>query len=462
VAWPDGWFGSLGLEPDMRDYIRHLMQIMEQVKRVLKPTGTCWVNLGDSYSNQGKWGGQSGNKNATSAAGGIPRYKRDYGVIAKSLCQIPSRFALAMTDAGWILRNEIVWYKRNCMPSSVKDRFTVDFEKVFFFVKWPRYYFKQQREENANPSRTNYRPGKEAYSEGNVHDASGRKRRNDGFEAYAKGKVCDGRNMRCVWDVPTKPNSDSWDGTSRLHRAEPDVLSGDNWHIVSPSCPEHGYLYHLLSIFSDDEHSNDLANHISRNDIRHVQELLSCSSPIDLIRAWGFREHTPDSLHLHSVLSAIVHNNESHRTGHVPDSISPYRLSVETLSHIGHILKERGLSEQNLDMLLNNTLPDEMDVHLLDQILCRKIDNSSSKSPFCLCTIYRKETKKSSHFAMFPDTLVTPMLSAGCPVGGTVLDPFAGMCTVGLVAARLGMDFVGIELSEEYAGRSEERLEEGR
>jgi DNA modification methylase len=62
---------------------------------------------------------------------------------------------------------------------------------------------------------------------------------------------------------------------------------------------------------------------------------------------------------------------------------------------------------------------------------------------------------------MFPDTLVEPMLDAGCPIGGAVLDPFSGMGTVGVVAARLGMDFIGIELSEEYAGKAEERIAGG-
>jgi hypothetical protein len=80
---------------------------MAEVWRVLKPTGTCWVNIGDSYSNQGKWGGESGNKNSTSAAGGIPRDKREYGIPAKSLCAIPDRFAIEMTNTNWVLRDDL-------------------------------------------------------------------------------------------------------------------------------------------------------------------------------------------------------------------------------------------------------------------------------------------------------------------------------------------------------------------
>jgi|LSQX01.2.fsa_nt_gb site-specific DNA-methyltransferase (adenine-specific) len=109
--------GQLGLEPTFQEYLDNLKAIFREVKRVLKKEGTCWANLGDSY-----------NEN-------------------KCLLQIPSRFALIMTDElGFILRNEIIWQKPNCMPSSVRDRFTIDFEMLYFFVKNRKYYFEQQKE----------------------------------------------------------------------------------------------------------------------------------------------------------------------------------------------------------------------------------------------------------------------------------------------------------------------------
>ena len=69
------------------------------------------------------------------------------GLKTKSLIMIPSRFAIEMIDRGWILRNEIIWYKPTCMPTSATDRYTVDFEKLFFFTKKSKYYFKQQIED---------------------------------------------------------------------------------------------------------------------------------------------------------------------------------------------------------------------------------------------------------------------------------------------------------------------------
>src|SRR3990167_7491980 len=64
----------------------------------------------------------------------------------KSLCNIPARLSIELQNQGWILRNVIIWHKPNAMPSSAKDRFNVDFEPVFFFVKSKKYYFEQQFE----------------------------------------------------------------------------------------------------------------------------------------------------------------------------------------------------------------------------------------------------------------------------------------------------------------------------
>ena len=96
--------GQLGLEPDFNDYLNTMQKIMDEIKHVLKDTGTCWINLGDTYNN-------------------------------KSLVGIPERFYINCIDNGWIARYHIVWTKNNCMPSSVKDRFTNKWESVFFFTK---------------------------------------------------------------------------------------------------------------------------------------------------------------------------------------------------------------------------------------------------------------------------------------------------------------------------------------
>lgn len=187
-------------------YISHLIQIFDEVKRVLKPEGTCWVVIGDTYvSNPGdraKVGGFQGkaNKDRIKAESSMSLNKHKTGLPPKSLCQIPSRFAIAMTDAGWVLRNEIIWHKRNCMPSSASDRFTVDFEKIYFFSKQQKYWFEQQLEPHTAP-----------LGQPRAFAKKGNNDRNDTGRVYDPAVDTNslGRNKRCVWDIPTKPFSEA-------------------------------------------------------------------------------------------------------------------------------------------------------------------------------------------------------------------------------------------------------------
>jgi DNA modification methylase len=108
---------QIGTERTPKEYINNLIKIFRECKRVLKKTGSIWVNISDSHDDN------------------------------KSLIGIPERFCLAMQDElGLIRRNTIIWHKPSCMPSSVKDRFTIDFEYFYFFTKEPIYYFKTQYE----------------------------------------------------------------------------------------------------------------------------------------------------------------------------------------------------------------------------------------------------------------------------------------------------------------------------
>lgn len=154
------WQGHLGLEPTYQLYIDHLLQIFCEVKRVLKPSGNLWINIGDSYSGSGQDWSKKGEMRGTNSIDTRPNdirvtdkpntYSVD-GVRAKSLVGIPERFMLAMIDDGWILRNKIVWAKQilyqdnttqgACMPVSVKDRFNQSWEYLYFFTKSEKYYF---------------------------------------------------------------------------------------------------------------------------------------------------------------------------------------------------------------------------------------------------------------------------------------------------------------------------------
>lgn len=143
-----GYEGQWGLEPTYQEYLEHLWEMMDEIYRVLKPTGTCWINLGDSYMpHNGSRGNKSysgsdtlrKDKNLIATA---PMTTREMGNIkAKSLVLIPHRFAIGCIERGWILRNDIIWAKRNGMPESVTDRFSKKHEYIFFMTKNEKYYF---------------------------------------------------------------------------------------------------------------------------------------------------------------------------------------------------------------------------------------------------------------------------------------------------------------------------------
>ena len=151
----NAWRGQLGSEPTPDLFISHLCDIFDEVKRVLKPTGSIYVNLDDSHAGSGKASGQSidqvSAKQATNfASAGLPA--KVQGIPAKSLIGIPARFQLEMINRDWICRNVIIWHKESVMPESVKDRFTIDFEYVFMFSKQQHYFFERQFEPIADSS----------------------------------------------------------------------------------------------------------------------------------------------------------------------------------------------------------------------------------------------------------------------------------------------------------------------
>jgi len=166
------------------------------------------VNLGDSYAGSG---GAGGDYNPGGLREGQPKFKqgKDHTIPDKSLVQIPSRFAIEMVDRGWILRNKIIWKKNNCMPSSATDRFTVDFEEVFFFVKSKKYYFKQQYDDfkcNDIKSPSYRKNGKSDSRVKHVGIEGVTPVFNDAGFWKPDGE---GRNKRTVWTISTKPYSGS-------------------------------------------------------------------------------------------------------------------------------------------------------------------------------------------------------------------------------------------------------------
>jgi DNA modification methylase len=128
--------GQYGHEPNPESYVATLRAVFREARRVLASDGTCWLNLGDSYSA------------GSAEPHGLHRYvgrglagRYAPGLGTKNLLGLPWRTALALQDDGWIIRNAIIWHKPNAMPESVRDRLNCRYELIFLLVKSRHYWF---------------------------------------------------------------------------------------------------------------------------------------------------------------------------------------------------------------------------------------------------------------------------------------------------------------------------------
>ena len=197
TRWPDGWEGELGHEGHPNEFVRHLLNVFDEVWRALREDGCLWVNLADTFNNkQGKKGttnAPNGSKGRFAAGGKgyahalrqQPEFFKHYvtGIAHKSEMGVPQRFHLAMTDHDfrrfvggppgpqWICRRTVIWAKSlvgvesqkaegNAMPEPTRDRPSRNYEFLFLFSKHPNYYF--DRTAIDVPSRASARKGDRA------------------------------------------------------------------------------------------------------------------------------------------------------------------------------------------------------------------------------------------------------------------------------------------------------------
>lgn len=206
-----GVAGQLGLEPTLGEHLGRMVEVFDEVRRVLKPDGVCWVNYGDCYATVGS------------------------GLLKpKDLCMVPNRFAIAMQEAGWLVRSEIIWAKPNPMPESVRDRPATAHEKIFMFTKRDRYHYDagavrqgmaqsslSRLAQNVEAQAGSTRANGGAKTNGPMKAVGGDKQRghsrrhagfNDRWDAMSRDEqTANGRNLRNyepapvqVWEIPTK------------------------------------------------------------------------------------------------------------------------------------------------------------------------------------------------------------------------------------------------------------------
>lgn len=215
------WKGHLGLEKTPELFTQHLVEIFHEVYRVLRDDGTCWVNLGDSYSAVGKSGGGDQGKRWGDHGADFTGPKQGKwrpappGLKPKELVGIPWRVAFALQADGWYLRQDIIWHKPNPMPESVRDRCTKAHEYIFLLTKKEKYFFDAEAiKEPAVYAGTDRLSVKRGGFAGKTNEMEGR----EAFRTL--------RNKRSVWTVTSKPFKGAHFATFPPNLIEPCILAG--------------------------------------------------------------------------------------------------------------------------------------------------------------------------------------------------------------------------------------------
>lgn len=265
------WRGTFGLEPTPELFIEHLVEIFEEVRRILRPDGTLWLNLGDSYAGSGRGGNVQGTSTLeggqeSQSASQVDRVRRGRGstldagfhqsavsagdagrawtpppagLKQKDLVGIPWMAAFALRAAGWWLRQDIVWHKPNPMPESTTDRCTKAHEYLFLLTKSERYVYDAVAiSEEASPNSNARKPGPNSLE---LVDRTPRSRKpavtpksapaNSGIKANesyheASGDLVATRNKRSVWTVATAPFAEAHFATFPPALIEPCIEAG--------------------------------------------------------------------------------------------------------------------------------------------------------------------------------------------------------------------------------------------
>ena len=257
-----GVAGQLGQEPTLREFIANMVEVFDLCRELLADDGKLWLNMGDSYAANRTYQVPSTlmNGDATNqaqAAGGRGMKVPD-GLKPKDLVGQPWRLAFALQDAGWWLRQDIIWHKPNPMPESVRDRCTKAHEYLFLMTRSERYYFDQEAilepvspntharlSQNVQAQIGSERANGGAKSNGNMK-AAGRKVYpgngvgfGHGYDEAPKGRVKNNasfdeamaimpteRNRRSVWTIPTQSFKGAHFATFPEALVEPCILAG--------------------------------------------------------------------------------------------------------------------------------------------------------------------------------------------------------------------------------------------
>lgn len=443
--------GQLGLEATPEEYVERMVAVFREVRRVLRDDGTLWLNIGDSYAASGPAGG-AGKQYTNVGSVDVPVRKPMGGCKPKDLVGIPWMLAFALRADGWYLRSDIIWAKPNPMPESVTDRPTKAHEMLFLLSKSPRYYY------NADAIR-------EGVSEASVvAGANGKGEslvlgQDLGLEyaGAAFSAVCvrlaatvldlaQRQNQLGLFALDAEVRQQGTDGGASLAVVHVPVVrraAAEAARFADGDISAKQFLSEMDRLCVALPDGDDLKKtwRLAALHVGHIDSDGDGSVAIDNAGEVGKFKF------IHNQQSTILGSGSSARRGLTGDAYSPPGQSPPGQSPHGNARtdKQRGHSRRHAGF---NDRWDGM---------TKEEQSSMGRNKRTVWTI-ATEPYPEAHFATFPTALVTPCVLAGCPEGGTVLEPFAGSGTTLQVAKELGRKSIGIELNADYAKLATQRL----
>ncbi len=431
------WKGAYGLEPTPEMYVQHTIEILREIRRVLRKDGVVFFNIGDSYAaGKGTCFNPGGGKGSYSGHGNrkdAGAYPLDRGNISmlrasrlkpKDLCLIPFRLTIAAQEDGWWVRSVIIWSKPNPMPESVTDRPTESHEYILLLTKNSRYYW------DADAVRVPLAEGSWERAQRSELDAHSESRiRNKGTGEHGRANPA-GRNIRSVWEF----NEDDEQG-GKVYR----VLQG---------CPIHSPLLHpdILKTLQDGEPQDCL--------LTHTLDRYSRLVPVLSFSLLSKLYHTNGGVHL----SSLGFHHHGTECGQTLESIGDNRMlslccpdgghkyGHQKVNHTKHIQKADGspfcssdysvqsdeliatLRSKEIRKTVSLTVtndsvfllcPDRI-AHTLQSLGCICSYNYYNISHFPLQDVWTFSTQpfKDAHFAVFPEKLPEICIKAATPEVG--------------------------------------------
>lgn len=435
--------GQIGLESSLNDYIATMVQVFREVRRVLRDDSTLWLNIGDSYANDGKWGGETGGKQAYLDEANrkcVAREKRRTGLKPKDLLGVPWTLALALRADGWYLRSDIIWSKPSPMPESVVDRPTKSHEYLFLLTKSERYYFDMEAvKEPCVYSGKDTGVGYGRLSMIAPNDSRKDRSRNNRPAGWANA----GNHSALDWarDEMQGRKTKASGNKSRKPRPGPDGSTSQQ----AGNIPWEGSTRNKRSVWSIEHAEEQHAMFVATL----LDELLEAGVDPALIKGVIEREWMDNPFkHLSAGLLTVWGIPTKPFPGHHFATFPPRLVEPCVLA---------GTSAMGCCATCGAPLT-------------RMTERER------VATRPGIDTKVNGHGSQVvgnrdPQRHVTSVVttgwerSCGCDVGaGTVpcvvLDPFSGAGTTAMVAGQLGRDAIGIELNPAYVEMSRRRLEE--